>query len=1308
VTFTITPAATTTVLNASATTLNGGQSETLTALISSVAGTPDGGTVTFLDGTTSLGTATVNNGVATLTTTALTAGTHVLSANYSGDGANFAGSTNVFGPESVVSTVAGNGSQGANGIGGLATSAQLNDPLNVAIDAAGDLFIVDANNNRIEEVDAKTHLIRIVAGTGTAGYNGDGITATAAELSDPESIAIDSAGDLFITDSANYRVREVSASTGLISTVAGTGVAGYNGDGISPTTAELNFPDRIAVDANGDLFIADSDNFRVREVNATTHLIATVAGTGIRGYNGDGIAATSAELGNVTGIAIDAAGDLFISDKQNNRVLEVNAETGLISSVAGTGTRGDNGNGIAATAAELSRPENVAVDADGDLFIADSGNNQIREVNATTGLISTVVGTGISGFNGDGLTNTLTQIADPWSVAVDSAGNLFVADTGNNRIREITSGTVTVNVNQASIVTTSISISPPQTINFGTPSTTISGQLSAQGSASVPVGESVQVSFDGQTQAATLDASGNFSVTFATSSLDAGIYPIQVTYAGDAEFSAANATSSLEIAAVAQIAVSAGNSSVSNATGIVDFGSTPLGTRLTQVITVTNSGDAPLIVQPVGVSAEFSVVSGTNFTANESIAPGASASFTIQLKAKLAGTLSGVVTIDSNDPSLSSFTFNLTATVTHNAPYAIALANNTIADNMPAGSTVGQLATYDIDSQFGPQTFTYSLASGGDNAAFAISGNQLVTTGILDASAQKYYHIQVTSTEDSSGLSYATELTVVVLPMVNHAPYYISLTSNTISDAQPVGTAVGTVFTYDVDSTYRSETYAYSLGSGGDNPAFAIVGNQLQTAANLDAGIQQYYHIQITSTEVSSGLSYTTTMTVIVTPSLTHAPYAITLTKTSIQDSSPIGSTVGTLVSYDVDSNVRSVSYNYSLGAGGDNSAFTIVGNQLQTAVNLDATVQQYYHIQVTSTEVGTTNSFTTDLTVIVKPATIKMHAPYAVTLTANSISDGSAIGTIVGRLDSYDVDSNISPQTFTYALGIGGDNSAFAISGNNLVTNQLLDATLQQYYHIQVTSTEDSSGKSNVFDLTVIVTPSLANAHAPYSIALTNNTVSDNSSPGATVGTLVSYDVDSNVRSVAFTYALGSGGDNSAFTIVGNQLQTAVNLDATVQEFYHIQVTSTEVGTQASYTQTLTVVVLPVTNHQPYAIVLTNNTISNGAASGTTVGTLFTYDADSNFRPETFTYSLGNGGDNSAFTFVNGNVLQTTIPMNLAVKKYYHVQLTSTEDSSGLAFTTTLTVIVQPTPEVVIVPVDGESVNPSVDPSANLFDSND
>jgi hypothetical protein len=316
---------------------------------------------------------------------------------------------------------------------------------------------------------------------------------------------------------------------------------------------------------------------------------------------------------------------------------------------------------------------------------------------------------------------------------------------------------------------------------------------------------------------------------------------------------------------------------------------------------------------------------------------------------------------------------------------------------------------------------------------------------------------------------------------------------------------VGTLFTSDVDSGLRPETFTYSLGSGGDNSAFTIVGNQLQTAVNLDAGIQQYYHIQVTTTENGTGLSYTTTIAVVVMPAITHAPYSITLTKNSIVDSSPIGSTVGTLVSYDVDSNLRPETYSYSLGSGGDSSAFTIVGNQLQTAVNLNASVQQYYQIQVTSTEVGTTNSFTEYLTVIVKGATTNTHAPYDVELTTNSISDSATIGTIVGRLDSYDVDSNFGPQTFTYTLATGGDNSAFAISGNNLITNQMLDATVQQYYHVHVTSTEVSSGKSKGFDLTVIVTPSLTNPHAPYAVALTNNTVNDNQQPGATVGTLVS-----------------------------------------------------------------------------------------------------------------------------------------------------------------------------------------------------------
>ncbi len=346
--------------------------------------------MTFFDGATPLTTVGINNGTASFTTTALTAGLHVLTATYSGDGLDFSGSSSVLSPASIIQTVAGTGVAGYNGDGIPATSAELYNPYGVAVDSKGDLFIADAQNNLVREVNATTHLITTVAGTGVAGYNGDGIAATSAELDTPIGVAVDSQGDLFIADDGNSRVREVSAATGLISTIAGTGGYGYNGDGIAATSAELNFPTGLAVDAAGDVFIADAHNNSVREVNAVTGLISTVAGTGTGGYNGDGIAATSAELNSPEGLAVDSAGNLFIVDNANQRVREISASTGLISTVAGTGFFGYNGDGIAAGSATLSFPVGVALDSAGDLFIGDLENNRVREIvtGATTATVT--------------------------------------------------------------------------------------------------------------------------------------------------------------------------------------------------------------------------------------------------------------------------------------------------------------------------------------------------------------------------------------------------------------------------------------------------------------------------------------------------------------------------------------------------------------------------------------------------------------------------------------------------------------------------------------------------------------------------------------------------------------------------------------------------------------------------------------------------------------------------------------------------------------------------------------------------------
>ena len=338
-------------------------------------------------------------------------------------------------PTPVITTVAGNGGAGPFGDGGAAIAAQLNSPSGVAVDAAGNLFIADTQNNRIREVGTNG-IITTVAGGGTPGYPdylGDGGAATNARLSLPYGVALDAVGNLFIADVADGRIREVGTN-GIITTVAGNGNFFSSGDGGPATNAALSFPSGVAVDAAGNLFIADQDNNRIRQVG-TNGIISTVAGNGTQGYSGDGRAATKAELSYPSGVAVDASGNLFIADQNNSRVREV-ATNGIISTVAGVYTSGYRGDGGSAKTAQLSLPSGAAVDAFGNLFVADEGNSRIREV-GTNGIITTVAGNGTMGYAGDGGATTDAELSRPYGVGVDASGNLFIADTSNNRIRKV-------------------------------------------------------------------------------------------------------------------------------------------------------------------------------------------------------------------------------------------------------------------------------------------------------------------------------------------------------------------------------------------------------------------------------------------------------------------------------------------------------------------------------------------------------------------------------------------------------------------------------------------------------------------------------------------------------------------------------------------------------------------------------------------------------------------------------------------------------------------------------------------------------
>jgi len=338
----------------------------------------------------------------------------------------------------IITTLAGSDQQGAAGDGGPALSALLSYPRDVTVDGLGNVYIADGTN-RIRRVDAASGIITTVAGTGTAGFSGDGSAATAAQLDRPEGVAVDNLGNLYIADSTNQRVRRVDAISGVITTVAGSGVVGTAGDGGPALDAQLYGPRDVTLDALGALYIADNGS-RVRRVDPTTGIITTIAGMEMYGFSGDGGDATDAQLNNPSGLAVDGGGTLYIADTHNHRVRRVDTG-GVISTAAGAaGALDYSADGGAATSAQLGRTRHVASDGLGNLYFSDEDNHRVRRVDAVTGIITTVAGTGVAGYSGDGGAGTSAQLAGPRGLAIDGQGNLYIAD-GNNCIRRVDAAT---------------------------------------------------------------------------------------------------------------------------------------------------------------------------------------------------------------------------------------------------------------------------------------------------------------------------------------------------------------------------------------------------------------------------------------------------------------------------------------------------------------------------------------------------------------------------------------------------------------------------------------------------------------------------------------------------------------------------------------------------------------------------------------------------------------------------------------------------------------------------------------------------
>ncbi|MDE2716129.1 MAG: hypothetical protein OXI33_03805 [Chloroflexota bacterium] len=302
------------------------------------------------------------------------------------------------------------------------------------------IYFSDVGNSRIRRVDLTTGVITTVAGGGT-GDLGDGGPATDATFSShPMRVTADRAGNLFVADAHHARIRRIDTASGIIDTLAGCGAEGYSGDGGPAVHARIASPHGTALDREGNIYIADLKNDRIRKVDASTGIITTVAGTGDHGFSGDDGLATEAMLASPIAVYATADGDLYIADHRNSRIRKVDASTGIITTVAGTGEQGFHGDGGPATHAAIALPRDVALDADGSLYIADGANNRIRKVDPD-GTISTVAGMGRADYSGDGGPAHTANLSMPYSIALDREGTLYVVDTGIRRVRKIDAST---------------------------------------------------------------------------------------------------------------------------------------------------------------------------------------------------------------------------------------------------------------------------------------------------------------------------------------------------------------------------------------------------------------------------------------------------------------------------------------------------------------------------------------------------------------------------------------------------------------------------------------------------------------------------------------------------------------------------------------------------------------------------------------------------------------------------------------------------------------------------------------------------
>ncbi len=1063
----------------------------------------------------------------------------------------------------LIQTYAGNGTQGFSGDGGPATSAEIANPLGLALDANGDLYIAVPTNERVRVVNAASGIITTVAGGGTGGVGG---LATAAQLQGPCGVVLDSAGDIFLSDtcmeasgggggggggggygSPSNMIWRVDALTGIITSVAGGGSSGL-GDGGPATSALLNVPVGLAIDASGDIFLADSGNNRIRRVDAVTGIITTVAGNGTAGFAGDGGLATAASLNTPDGVAIDSAGDLYIADSGNNRIRFINAATGIISTMAGTGVAGFNGDGILATTASLNNPLTVLLNSSGNLLIADSLNYRVRLLDMSSGLIWTLAGNGSStaccGI-GNGVQATEAVLDAPAGLAQSTSGSVFISELQGNRVREVSlpspfaSTAVTISANAASVPS-------------GNP-VTLTATLSAiNGLAANATGE---VEFINGTTPLTAVPVANGSAAFTTTTLSQGVHTINAIYSGNSAFGYAVAPPfSITITAPqASVALAASpNPATANqpitltatltpstATGTVTFlnGTTVLGTATTTTSNVVTLSGITLAAGNYSLTAQYGGSSG--------FSPATSPVVSLTVQAT-----SSVVVTSSADPSNTKQSVTFTATVTP------ATATGTV-QFLDGATRLGSATLSNGVATFTPASLnegTHSIT-----ASYAGDANDTsATSAVLTQTVQASSSVVVISSANPAVTGATVTFTATVTPSA--ATGNVQFLDGT--------TVLGTVAVTSGVASFTTST----LSQGSHSIAAAYAGDVNDTSATsavLAQTIQASSSVVVISSANPAVVGATVTFTATVTPSTATGNVKF-LDGTTLLGTVALTSGVASFTTSTLSQGSHSITAAYA-GDANDTSA---------TSAVLTQTVQASSSVVVISSAnpavVGASVTFTATVT----PATATGNVKF---LDGTTLLGTVALTSGVASFTTSTLSQGSHSITASYA-GDANDTSS---------TSAVLTQTIQAASSVALASSPNPAAVGATVTLTATVTPATATGNVKF---LDGTTLLGTVALTSGVASFTTSTLSQGSHSITAAYA-GDANNTSA---------TSAVLTQTIQASAAITLTSTPNPAAVGSTVTFSATVTPATATGTVqflngATVLGTATLANGTAFLTT-----------------------------------------------------------------------------------------------------------